>query len=357
MSTPLEFSVHGRAGIHVEAGVPGGSQLEEMFAAFLVDRVHRRDLVVVADHGELVEESFGEHDYAYTDDAVRIAAMNVEVRRLDNGFRISGRRELLTTVLPLLDRVMVCTDAAMIHAATVRYRGRGICMPAWGGVGKTSTVAKLMRLDDVAFMGDDWAFVSGGGTLLGYAKPMFIKPHHRTIYPHLFAAKRKPLVPSRLSRPLANFTTLVHPVVTAYPRLSKISRRWSPEYLTVTPAEAFPGTPIATEAPLDIVVFVERYAGSVTRLDSMSRAWMVSRMLGNFHAEMSAHSRDVLTALATTGVLPMETFVGDKVAVLERALAGVPTYRLRVPVLMSADEASDTIVDSLHKALADAGLG
>jgi hypothetical protein len=144
--------------------------------------------------------------------------------------------------------------------------------------------------------------------------------------------------------------------VTTYPRLSEVSRRWSPEYLMVTPEVAFPGTPIAADAPLEIAMFVERFAGSVVRLEAMPRPWMVSRMLGNFHAEMSAHSRDVLTALAATGVLPMETFVADKAAVLDRALGDVPTYRLRVPAAMSADEASDAIVESLQKALADAGL-
>src|SRR3712207_7723732 len=65
---------------------------------------------------------------------------------------------------------------------------------------------------------------SADGRLLGYAKPMFIKPHHREIYPHLFERRRKPLVPSRLSRPVSRFTSLVHPVVTQYPRDRKSTR-------------------------------------------------------------------------------------------------------------------------------------
>ena len=58
-------------------------------------------------------------------------------------------------------------------------------------------------LDEVAFMGDDWAFATREGTMLGYAKPMFIKPHHKAIYPHLFQGLQKPLIPSSISRPVA----------------------------------------------------------------------------------------------------------------------------------------------------------
>ena len=128
----------------------------------------------------------------------------------------------------------------MIHAATMAYRGHAIALPAAGGTGKTSTAAKLMRREGWSFMGDDWAFLAEDAMLLGYAKPMFIKPHHRAIYPHLFEGVRKPLVPSRLSSSVGRLTTVVHPYVIRYPRLADFSRRWSPEHRMVDAGDRVP---------------------------------------------------------------------------------------------------------------------
>ena len=130
----------------------------------------------------------------------------------------------------------------MIHAATVAYRGQAIALPAAGGTGKTSTMAKLMRREGWTFMGDDWAFLSDDAQLLGYEKPMFIKPHHRPIYPHLFEGARKPLVPVRLSRGVGRVTTVVHPLRDPLPAAwptspggGRPSTGWSPR------EQAFPG--------------------------------------------------------------------------------------------------------------------
>ena len=154
----------------------------------------------------------------------------------------------------------------MIHAATMAYRGHAIALPAAGGTGKTSTVAKLMRRDGWSFMGDDWAFLAEDATLLGYAKPMFIKPHHRAIYPHLFEGVRKPLIPSRLSQSVGRLTTVVHPYVIRYPRLADFFRRWSPEHRMVVPGTAFPGREVTTSAPLAAVVYIERFEGAQSRV-------------------------------------------------------------------------------------------
>jgi hypothetical protein len=341
----VQFNVHDRLRMRVARNAPTASLLTEMFAPFLGEGVEECDITVTAKDAALAGASYAEHDYRYTEHGIHMEASRVQIRMEGSGYRVSGTRELLTTVLPLIDLLMACRGAAMIHAATFSHRGRGIALPAWGGTGKTSTMAKLMRLDGVDFMGDDWAFVTREGALLGYAKPMFIKPHHRAIYPHVFAEHQKPLIPSSISAPVARFTTLVHPLVTQYPTLARLSRRWSPEYLTVRPQEAFPGAVIAHRAPLGLAMFVDRFDGEECVLEERDRDWMVSRLVGNFHSEITRHSQEVLTAMAATGLISLEGFFGEKADVLRTALAGVPVYLLRVPKPWSADKASDRIVE------------
>jgi hypothetical protein len=347
----LSFDLHGRVRMGVARDAPTAPQLATMFADFLVADAGADpgpfDLTVSGQLEPVTDVAFAEDDFSYRADAVCLRSPRLQIVRDGSGLRLNGGGELLTTVLPLLDRLMVERGAAMIHAATVSLNGLGIALPAAGGVGKTSTIAKLAKRDGMGFMGDDWAFVTADGRLLGFAKPMFIKPHHRPIYPDLFAGAHKPLVPKSLARPIGHLTTLVHPVVVQYPRVAAFVRRWSPEHMMIPPADALPGVPMVRTAPLAASVYLERHDGSTPALREIDRAEMVGRMLGNFHIEMTVHSREIVNLLGATGMIPLHRQMSEKAAVLDRALAGVPSYLLRVPRGWTADRASDAIVAQL----------
>jgi hypothetical protein len=344
----LSFDVHGRIRIGVARSAPTAAQMRTIFADFLTAASDEPfDLVVTGEIQPIAGVAYAEDTFSYTSDAITANTPPLQILRDGTGLRLNGPGELLTSVLPLLDRVLVERDVAMIHAATVAIHGHGIALPAAGGVGKTSTIAKLMRRPGVEFMGDDWAFVSAGGELLGFAKPMFIKPHHRTIYPHLFNRMRKPLVPKWLARPFGRLATRVHPVIIRYPRLAAFTRQWSPEHMIISPQEALQGAPIARSAPLSAAVYLERYDGTEARLRELDRPEMVARMLGNFHGEMTTYSREVVNLLGATGFVPLQDIFADKATVLGKALQNVPTFLLQVPVAYDADTASDVIVNQL----------
>jgi hypothetical protein len=347
----LQFDVHGRVGIRVEADSPAAVQLGTMLACFATDAEVPADITVSRAVEERGVTAHLEDQLRYTSDSVEFLHERVQIVRDGGRYRIHGDGELLTALVPILDRAMVERRAAMIHAATVGYRGAAIALPAAGGVGKTSTVAKLMRRDGFSFMGDDWAFLSDDHQLLGYEKPMFIKPHHRDIYPHLFQGVRKPMVPSRLSRPVGRLTTVVHPFIIRYPKLADVSRRWSPEHRMVDAASALPGVPVTTSAPLSAAVYIERHSGVDVDLVEKSQAWMVDRMLGNFQVEMAGFSQEVVTALAASSVLPWRQLVDDKADVLTKAIDGVPCHLLQVPAQWTADRASDEVVTVLEALL------
>lgn len=351
----LYFDFHGRVGLRVAKDMPGAAQLDTMFRPFRSEAPIAAQLTVVDEPLVAPMESHAEHDFRFTDHSVTVLRFGVSVDVRPDGVWLHGRREMLTFVLPLLDWLTAQQDAAMIHAATFALGDAGIAMPAWGGVGKTSTIAKLVRNPEVSFFGDDWAWVTAQGGLLGYAKPMFIKPHHRPIYPHLFESKRKVMVPSRLSQPVAELTTLVHPMITRYPRLASLARRWSPEYILKQPEEALPGVRIGRTAPLRLFAFVERYDGEALSVQPCDERWMVTRLLGNFYYEMSRDSRELVEALSAVGLLRLDETFGRKAEVLASAVSGLPLYHLRVPASASADEASDMIVQELYRLTEAAG--
>jgi len=345
------YDVHGIAGVWVESRAPGAAQLRDMLGCFRTPAAPKADIVVTSQTDDTSLDAQLEGDLRYTANRVQFMREDVQVVRSGGGYRVQGDGELLTTLVPVLDRVCVERGAGMIHAATVGWRGRAIALPAAGGTGKTSTIAKLTRRDGFSFMGDDWAFLGADGRLLSYEKPMFIKPHHREIYPHLFSGVRKPMVPVRLSKPVGRLTTRIHPVVIRYPRLAALARRWSPEHRMVDAASALPGVNVTDEAPLVLSVYVERHGGPKTEVSEVSVDWMADRMLGNFHIEMASFSQEIVTGLAAASMLPWRAYVNDKFSVLRSGLEGVPCFLLQVPAALKPDQASDQVVEALESLL------
>ncbi len=352
----LHFNIHDRLGVRVDSSAPTASLLDDMFQCFRTEKTVPDDLTITEAFEAVDAAAFLEDDYIYTENSLEMRAAKAQIVTDGDHFRLHGPGELLTSALPLIDRLLVQRSVGMIHAATVSYRSHGIALPAAGGTGKTSTMAKLMKEPGFAFMGDDWAFLSDSGELLGFAKPMFIKPHHRPIYPHLFQGARKPMVPVALSRPVGKLTTIVHPVVSRYPRLARFSRRWSPEHRMVHPSRALPNAELRSSATLALSVYFERFSGHRIRLEARDPNWMRVRMMGNFHVEMPHHSQEMVTALGAVGMVPLDRAFSEKAEVLQAALGNKPAYVLQVPRSMPPDEASDEIVRSLTGLLKDLGL-
>ncbi|MRR28943.1 hypothetical protein EG834_01090, partial [bacterium] len=244
-TTWLEFDLHGVSAFRVEATSDIAAMFRDMFRPFVSEGLNHFDLTISENFEPLIDgaygEAHGESDFYYNDHGLYLEKPDVQVFVDENGIRLHGKGELLVMALPLIDRIMVQRGAAMLHAMTVDFKGHGILMPAWGGSGKTSTMSKLMKIPGFSFMGDDWTFLTRNADLLGFAKPMFIKPYHRSLYPHLFKKAHKPLVPLALSKPIHSLTTLIHPWITRYPKLAALTRKWSPEHMMVQPEQAFPG--------------------------------------------------------------------------------------------------------------------
>jgi GT2 family glycosyltransferase len=343
----LHFDVHGRAGVRVAADAPGAPQLADMLAPFRAERLNRVDLSVGACLEPLTGLAEDDSGARYGGGALALPARRLQVIIEGGAVRLNGRGELLVPLLALLDRIVVGYQAAMVHAAAVARDGRAVCLAGAGGTGKTSAALRMVVRHGDAFMADDWCFLSAQGDILGYAKPLFLRPHHRALLPHLFAHARKPLAPGALAGPLAGLATAVHPAVAARPQIARFARRWSPEHMIVPVGDALPDAEIATAAPLCAAVFVERGAGAGVRLEPRDADWMASRMIGSFHAELPRGARDMLTALAAVGLLSLERYFAEKAAVLARALAGRPAYLLRVPRSLGAEAAADAIAGAV----------
>jgi glucosyl-dolichyl phosphate glucuronosyltransferase len=351
----LLLDIHDRVGIRIRANAPGARQLADMFAPFRVERLEHCELTVEGELEQLDRMVDADDEYRYRPDAVELPG-RLQIRVEEGGFRLAGTGELLAPVLVLLDALMARSGAAMAHAATVARDGLGVCVAAAGGAGKTSAAIGLVRDHGFAFMGDDWTFLSENGQILGYPKPLFVRPHHRELFPQFFAQKRKPLAPPRLVGALGRIATAVHPIISSYPALAGIARRWWPEHVIVPPQVALPYAAIADRAQLSACVFVERTASETMLVEPRDATWMASRLVGDFFAALPRPARQLQAVLAACGLLAIDELMAQKSSALTRALEGTPCFVLRAPERMLAAESSSMIaqqIDALLRATAE----
>ena len=345
----LRFAIHDRIGVRVAADAPGALQLRDMLEPFLTDSSAREDLTVggriepMASPAEAGASRYGDH-------VLELPARGLQVICERGAVRLNGAGELLVPALALLDRALVRRDAAMVHAAAICRDGRAVCIAGAGGAGKTSAALAMAHRGD-GFMADDWCFIAGDGRLLGYAKPLLLRPQHRGIVPAATAARRAPLAPAVLSEALGSVATAVHPVVSRAPRVARVARRWWPEYRMVPARDALAGATIVESAPLAATLFVERADCAEPALESRSSDWMADRLVGSFHAELPRGARELVTAMAGSGLLSLERAFGDKAAVLRAALDGRPALLLRVPLALRAPAAAEAIAAAVDQAL------
>jgi GT2 family glycosyltransferase len=346
----VRFAIHDRVGLRVAAGAPGARQLQDLLAPFATEHDAREDLVVGGRLAPLpgLSEADG---VRFGDGVVELPARGLRVRVEDDRLTLNGDGELLVPTLALLDQAMVRRGAAMVHAAAISRDGRGVCIAGAGGAGKTSAALALALDRGDGFMADDWCFLAADGRLLGYAKPLFLRPHHRALVPGGGRGRGAPLAPSALTRPLGAVATAVHPVIVRRPGMARAARRVWPEYRIVPAREALAGATIVDAAPLAAVVYVERAACDEPLLEPRETAWMADRLAGGFHAALPRGARDLLTAMAGAGALSLARSHAEKAAVLRAALHGRPALLLRVPLALGAADAAAAIAAAVDRAI------
>jgi hypothetical protein len=340
----LNFDIHGLVGVRVHSAAPPALQLQAMMGSFAVDSEVADDIVVRGDLELMLDAAVMADDCAYNSSAVHFRRHHVQVVAEDAQYRINGPGVLPAAVLPVIDLAMASRDTAMIHAASIGYRGRAIALPAARGLGMAGTIAGLTKRPGCSFMGDAWAFLTEDGRLLNYEKPMPIGRDDRSAYPHLFQGGHKQTIPPRVSGPLDRITAAVQPHLVNYPKLADMSRRMSPEHRTVAPRQALPGVSVTTEAPLLMSAFVERYEGARTRVAERDAEWMVQRLLGTFNIVLPRLSHVVLDGLAATSHLSLASYFENKARVLGGALAETSCFVVQVPSVHSPGIVTDEIV-------------
>ncbi|MCW3066823.1 MAG: hypothetical protein JWN32_3995 [Solirubrobacterales bacterium] len=141
------------------AGPPG--ELDDLTVRFVERLPTGPGLTRLGDAAAYDDERF----YLVGDDGALAA---VDLTRAGEPLEIVCERRLprVPLVLPLLAVRLAATDRVLLHAASFRYRGRGVLVAGWQGGGKSETLLPFMA-HGAEHLADEWTAVERAGTMVG----------------------------------------------------------------------------------------------------------------------------------------------------------------------------------------------
>lgn len=184
---------------------------------------------------------------------------------------------------------MLPLGSSYLHASTASKLGRGLAFVAWGGVGKTTSILKLVRERQWKFLSDDLGLLSQDGTLYRTPKKLQIYAYNVEGEEGL----RRDLLQGRGARDLVNWHWRMQRFGP-----KKVRRRVA--------AEEFLGPQqVGTTAVLDEVIFLERRELSQFQWEDIdgqelarrSAAILVDELNTLFELAIVADSHGVITGL------------------------------------------------------------
>ena len=230
----------------------------------------------------------------------------------------------------------VAVGQSYVHASSFERDGRGVLLAAWGGVGKTTAMLKLVGEGGWRFLSDDLGLVDDEGTLWRTPKRMQVYAYNVEGQPGLYRTlmSRRSLA-DRASWHLRRATDGLH----------KVRRRVSAE-------ELFGSDRVAPRAQLSHVFAMERADVASLTIEPIETAEVVRRATATLMREVQPLG-DLISAMYSSSqhpVLPThEQFRQTTSAALEAAFRGRPARLIRVPLRADPDDLATFLVRTLDE--------
>lgn len=156
-----------------------------------------------------------------------------------------------------LQLLFIQRNMVFVHSVGIVVDGKGILLPAFPGMNKTSFVSKALRAKNVKMLGDEYSLIDKDGYLHPYPQHFFLTTEHRPFFPEYFE-NHNVTFPSEFNlgqRILRRFRYILS-------NLNIISVDKEHYYILVTPSLLFSKTKIADKkVPIDSVYVLRSWRG------------------------------------------------------------------------------------------------
>jgi len=225
--------------------------------------------------------------------------------------------------------------ASHIHASSFERYGRGVAIVAWGGIGKTTSLLKLVAEDGWRFLSDDLGLIDREGRLYRTPKKMQIYAYNVAGQPHL----REALLSGR---PVADRASWVLKRILEGPK--GVRRRVSAE-------ELFGANRVGSSAALERLFFIERVGVSKIESRKIGIDQIAERAATILLNELQPFA-DLSIAMHSTKhrvLLPHVTALWERSRdVLKAAFAGQDARYVAIPFQAGPDELASFIRNEIE---------
>lgn len=172
---------------------------------------------------------------------------------------IETNQEANEWIMIMLNIMLLKENYSLIHAAAVSNQKGALLMPSWGGVGKTASVAKLVR-KGYKLLGDDINIITENGEIYPFPKKFILYFYHKDLFPDVFSSKG-PKCGGKINQFYEIIKPTIKKILRCIPGLLAYARKHNPQSIKVSPVEIFGQDVIGEKTNIKQIMWLERNKG------------------------------------------------------------------------------------------------
>lgn len=242
---------------------------------------------------------------------------------------IETNQEANEWLIIMLQVMLLKEGYSFIHAAAVSKEMEAIVLPSWGGVGKTASVAKLIK-QGYKLLGDDLNIIAENGNIYGFPKKFVLYFYHKELFPEVFNKKEL-----KCNSVLNNFYTKIIPTVKEilrkFPTILAYARKHNPQSMKISPTEIFGKEKIEKNSQIKQIIWIERTKNKnqCTKCETKELAMKAVSVTIN---EIFNENINAILIMCGFNIVKYEDIFEKMYKIYENALKGKIANKLEVPM-------------------------
>ncbi len=196
---PVDFDLHGLAGVRVEGGDPTDVAIVARQLGPLPRRLDRAPDITIRFVDRLVPSSrlhyLGAREAGWADDGFYIlrsrkqpAMVRLPIDQIGSRCEVICERGLpaVPYLVALLNLAVLANGGLPLHAGAFELDGRGVLVTGWSKGGKTELLMAA-TMAGARYIGDEWVYLTASGEMYGIPEPVRLWDWHLSQLPEVRA--------------------------------------------------------------------------------------------------------------------------------------------------------------------------
>ena len=272
-------------------------------------------------------------------------------KKSESRYSIHANQECLEWFMCMLEIVLLKAKMTFVHCAAIEKNGKTLFLPARGGVGKTATVAKMIREHGWHLLCDDLLLLDGEDCgVYSYHKKFVIYGYHKNLFPELFSERKSPIKNKAINHVLGKMIPTAKKVLRKVPGLLAVARENNPMQMRVYPKDIFEPEQLAyhTEG-ISETIWLERTAAADVTLKNCSAEEIASRCAAVTMSELTYGSMNLNSCLFTmcgSGMLDYSEIYAQIYQIILDCVCGTSPKVLGIPRDVPVEEVYERVYET-----------